>query len=281
MRWDTAQNRRRLRTGVGLTALLAGTVVWQHQRGEKASRLSSDVHALTVLPGGRLLTGQPAGVSVSSDRGRTWSAPDGAGDALTLAAAPGSPTVILAGHNVLKASQDAGATWRDATVGRLASRDLHGFAIVPNAPNVWYVNVAGLGLYRTRNARTWEVMSPETANAAALAAAPGATPRLYAVVGTRLIASDGGTTWAQLSAPPATGLGVHPLSGHVYLAGPSGLWRSTDRGATWTRLGFQGGARLVAIDPGNESSLYAVSEDGRLFSSLDRGRTWRPAGQSP
>lgn len=65
------------------------------------------------------------------------------------------------------------------------------------------------------------------------------------------------------------------------MAGPGGLWRSTDRGATWTRLGFQGGARLVATDPGNESSLCAMSEDSRLFHSIDRGRTRRPAGQDP
>lgn len=49
-------------------------------------------------------------------------------------------------------------------------------------------------------------MSPKTADAAALAAAPGATPRLYAVIGTGLIASDGGTIWQPLPAPPATGL---------------------------------------------------------------------------
>lgn len=279
-------SRRPLLTGALLGVLLvAGAAGWQVRNGTAvaAGHLSGDFHALQVLPGGRLLYGQHAGVSISTDGGRTWSRPDGAGDAMTLAASPRSPVLVLAGHDVLKTSRDGGATWQPTTFGNLASRDLHGFAVVPDTPNVWYANIAGLGLYRTRDGRNWEVMSPETANATALAVGPGAGPRLYALVGGEgLIMSDDGVTWQRArAAPPAapSGLDVHPVSGHLYLAGAGGLWRSEDRGATWTPLGFKGGARLVAADPQDEAKLYAVGEGGAVYRSLDGGRSWRPVGQ--
>lgn len=278
--------RRRLLAGIVLAAvLLAGVVGWQtrNRAAGAAGRLGGDFHALQVLWGGRLLYGQHAGVSVSTDGGRTWSPPDGAGDALTLATAPASPVLILAGHNVLETSRDGGASWRPATFGNLASTDLHGFAVRPDAPNVWYANVAGLGLYRTRDGRNWEVMSPDTANATALAVGPGAVPRLYALVtGEGLIVSDDGERWQRAKLAPAaaaSGLDVDPVGGAVYLAGPGGIWRSGDQGRSWVHLGFREGARLVAADPANAARLYAVGEDGRVYRSLDGGRAWHWAGQ--
>ncbi|MFC3832961.1 MULTISPECIES: WD40/YVTN/BNR-like repeat-containing protein [Deinococcus] len=182
-------------------------------------------------------------MSISTDGGRTWSAPDGTGDVMSLTASPVSPLVMMAGHGVLKSSRDGGASWQDVGFGNLASPDLHGFTVVPDAPDVWFASVAGLGLYSRRGARAWQVVAPDTADASALAAGPGVVPRLYALMGSRLITSAGGTTWQPAgAAPPATGLEVHPVSGDVYLAGPSGLWRSTDIGATWERLGFSGAA---------------------------------------
>lgn len=282
----TRPSLRRLLAGtlLGVT-LVTGAVGWRawRQGTDGAGRLGGDFHALQVLPGGRLLYGQHAGVSVSTDGGRTWGRPDGAGDALSLASSPRSPVLILAGPGVLKTSRDGGATWRLATFGNLASRNLQGFAVAPDAPNVWYANIAGLGLYRTHDGLNWEVMSPETANATALAAGPGSPPRLYALVpGEGLIASDDGTTWRRAgNAPPAApaGLTVHPVSGHVYLAGPAGLWRSGDQGATWARLGFREAARLVAADPRDEARLYAVGASGAVYRSLNGGRTWATAGR--
>ncbi|WP_412026469.1 exo-alpha-sialidase [Deinococcus yunweiensis] len=279
-----AGTRRAWLAGTGLAALAAATLSWrlQQQDANRVGRLGGDFHALRVLPGGRLLYGQHAGVSISTDGGRTWSAPDGAGDAMSLTTSPVSPLVMMAGHGVLKSSRDSGASWQEVGFGSLASSDLHGFTVVPGAPDVWFASIAGLGLYRTRNARTWEVMAPDTADASALAAGPGAVPRLYALVGGRLITSAGGTTWQPAgAAPSATGLEVHPVSGDVYLAGPGGLSRSTDTGATWQQLGFPGGARLVAADPEDEQRLYAVDLDGLVFRSLDAGRSWRPAAQEP
>jgi len=111
-----------------------------------------------------------------------------------------------------------------------------------------------------------------------LAAGPGAFPRLYALtMHDGLIVSDNGTSWQRASdAPQAamSGLDVHPVSGDVYLAGPAGVARSRDRGATWENLNLPEGARLVTSDPADEQNLYAAAESGRVYRSVDGGASW-------
>ncbi|GBF04830.1 BNR/Asp-box repeat-containing protein [Deinococcus aerius] len=283
----TANTRHAPRTGrraalplaLLVAAGLGGALWWQTQGAgvRAAGRLSGDFHALRVLPDGRLLYGQHAGVSVSTDGGRTWGAADGAGDAMALAPAAGG-TLVMAGHDVLKVSRDGGTTWQDAGFGTLPGTDIHGFVALPGRPGVWYANIAGRGLYRTENGQDWRFVSPETAGVMALAAGPGETPRLYALsMGEGLIVSDDGTTWQRAGdAPQAAGLGldVHPVSGNVYLAGPAGVARSEDRGASWMNLGLPEGALLVTADPRDETRLYAAGESGLLYRSVDGGKTW-------
>ncbi|WP_232472395.1 glycoside hydrolase [Deinococcus sp. DB0503] len=111
-----------------------------------------------------------------------------------------------------------------------------------------------------------------------LAAGPGASPRLYALtMGEGLIVSDDGTTWQRAGDAPqaaGSGLDVHPVSGNVYLAGPAGVARSEDKGASWTTLNLPEGALLVTADPGDETKLYAAGESGTVYRSVDGGKTW-------
>ena len=266
-----------------LTAALLGGAVWWQTRGnqvEATGRLTGDFHALRVLPDGRLLYGQHVGVSVSADGGKSWGPSDNAGDAMALASSTRSPdTVVMAGHDVLKVSRDGGRTWQDQDFGNLPGTDIHGFAALPVHPNVWYANLAGRGLYRTEDGRTWQFVSPATGGAMALAAGPGDAPRLYALtMDAGLIVSDDGTTWQRAGdAPPAAGSGldVHPVSGNVYLAGPQGVARSEDKGASWTNLKLPEGALLVTADPRDEAKLYAAGESGTVYRSEDGGNTWR------
>lgn len=263
------------------TALLGGAWWWQAQGNSSgaATRLSGDFHALRVLPDGRLLYGQHAGVSVSADGGKTWGPLNGAGDAMALATSSGpAGALFMAGHDVFRTSLDGGETWRDVGLGNLPGSDIHGFAVAPQAPNVWYANVAGRGLYRTENGRDWRFVSPATAGAMTLAVGPGAAPRLYALtMDAGLIVSDDGATWRRASDAPqaaGSGLDVHPVSGDVYIAGPAGVARSKDKGATWDGLSLPEGALLVTADPRDENKLYAAGESGSVYRSTDGGISW-------
>ncbi|GGM58211.1 S-layer protein [Deinococcus arenae] len=258
-------------TGAGL--LLAAYVGWPRPA---AATLSGDFHALRALPGGTVLYGQHAGVARSTHGGRTWSAPDGAGDAMALAVLPGQDTLILAGHDVLKRSRDGGVTWQNQGFGNLPGTDLHGFAVRPDRPGTWYANVAGRGLYRTADGVTWQAVSPATQDAMTLAAAPGG--RLYALsMSQGLVTSPTGVDWARVTrAPAAVAVDVHPVSGAVYLAGPDGVSRSLDGGQRWETLRLPEGARLVTADPQDDRQLLSVGESGRVYRSSDAGRTWSP-----
>lgn len=264
---------------LGLAAV-SGMMWWQtRDKPVAAQMLGGDFHALQVLPDGRLLYGQHAGTSLSVDEGRTWSVPDGAGDAMALATVPGAPqTIVLAGHDVLRLSDDGGQSWQDTGFGNLPGTDLHGFALMPGDPSVRYANVAGRGLYRSKNAQDWRLVTAATAGAMQIAVGPGSAPRLYALtMDTGLIVSVGGSTWQQMSLAPqaaATGLYIHPDSGNVYVAGPAGVARSEDGGANWITLGLPEGARLVAAHPQSELQLFAVGESGAVYRSPYGGTTW-------
>lgn len=264
-----------------LAVILIGGIVFSQTSGhtDAVGRLGGDYHALRVLPDGRLLYGEHQGVSVSEDGGRSWSAPSGIGDAMSLSSSPQAPDrLVMAGHDVFKVSEDGGTTWREVSFGNLPGTDLHGFAVAPSNPEVWYANIAGRGLYRTENAKDWEFLSPGTASAMALAVGPGKYPRIYALtMNEGLIVSDNGTSWLRASDAPrgaGSGLDVHPVSGNVYLAGPDGVARSEDKGASWQDLNFPEGARLVTTDPQDERKVFAVGESGKVYRSTDAGATW-------
>jgi len=261
--------------GVGVTALLGILVWWQLQSraAHLTGLLSGDFHSLKFLPDGRLLYGEHEGVSVSEDGGRSWSKSNGAGDAMALSSRSGQ--LIMAGHDVFKISRDGSATWQNLSFGNLPGTDIHGFAATRKA---WYANMAGRGLYQSRNQRDWQFVSAATGGAMTLAAGPGIFPRLYALtMQDGLIVSDNGTSWQRASAAPQaamSGLDVHPVSGDVYLAGPTGVARSRDRGVTWENLKFPEGALLVTSDPADEQKLYAAAESGRVYRSVDGGASW-------
>ena len=58
-----------------------------------------------------------------------------------------------------------------------------------------------------------------------------------------------------------------------------GLFRSTDRGATWTRSDFglphAGAVTSIVADPGNSRMLFAGTGRG-VFRSVDGGEHWQP-----
>lgn len=61
----------------------------------------------------------------------------------------------------------------------------------------------------------------------------------------------------------------------------TGLFKSTDGGASWRRLTPPERAVLCAlvIDPQNPSTLYAASYSGEVVKSLDRGESWIRLGE--
>lgn len=141
-------------------------------------------------------------------------------------------------------------------------------AVNPNDPNIIYQGTAGGGVWRTINGgANWSPvfdhqLSLGIGNPSAIAIDPNDTNTIYVGTSTRLT-------------PQAT----------------AGLFRSTDAGASWVRLGtgfpdgntgdvtqfFNVNINVILVDPANSQTLYVASTNG-VFRSVDGGLNWGAAG---
>jgi len=195
-------------------------------------------------------------------------------------------TGVSSQPNVFYVGQGDGGVWKTDDYGRTwnpifdgqASQSIGAIAIAESNPNIVYVASGeglhrpdlsvGDGIYKSTDAgKTWEHLGlRDGEQIPALAVDPNDPNKLFAAV-----------------------------LGHPY--GPNeerGIYRSTDGGATWTKVLYQdantGGAD-VEIEPSNPSVIYASLweetlgpwEDGNtydgtkggLFKSTDGGDTWK------
>jgi photosystem II stability/assembly factor-like uncharacterized protein len=111
--------------------------------------------------------------------------------------------------------------------------------------------------------------------------------------------SDRGITWTNIALPFKLGgnmngrgtgerLAVDPHDGTRIFLGTTadGLWRSTDRGATWTRLNAFAPAAttFVLCDPDHAGTLFAgaaQTDAPTLWKSTDGGETWVAVADQP
>jgi photosystem II stability/assembly factor-like uncharacterized protein len=103
--------------------------------------------------------------------------------------------------------------------------------------------------------------------------------------GGNFVSLDGGQTWAVASAgytgAQARDIAVGP--DQVFVAARSGLFVSSDSGASWQGLNTPPAAALewnvVAVDPANPQHMLASNNwNGVLLQSLDAGQHWQPVG---
>ncbi|MFN8011974.1 MAG: hypothetical protein U0P81_11305 [Holophagaceae bacterium] len=185
---------------------------------------------------------------------------------------------VSVGDGVYK-STDAGETW--TRMGLPDSERIAGIVVDPTDGNTVYVAAMGhlwsgggeRGLYKTTDGgKTWSrvLHSNEDSGCAAVAMDPKDPKVLYA------------TLWQHRRRPWAFESG-----------GPGGgLFKSTDGGATWTKLNGdprrglptgEVGRIAVAVAPSDPKHVYAVVEakDGAIFHSADGGETWTRGNAGP
>lgn len=205
-----------------------------------------------------------------------------------LAIAPSDPDVLYlgtgevlmarssyAGTGVFK-STDAGATWDH--VGLADSHHIARVVVDPRDANTVWVASLGhnfsdggeRGLYRTKDGgASWEsVLSP----------GPG-----IGVADVELAADDPDTIYA------TSWQRSRRAWGHEAYGAASAIWRSTDGGVSWQRLGGglpegeEVGRIAIATAPSNPVVVYALvtrrDGDGAIWRSVDRGESWAPRGE--
>ena len=198
----------------------------------------------------------------SSDRGKSWqqlnAGLDSPGSQNIRAIALGRQMIVIATSDGTYKSADGGKSWQ--AMG-LKGLDVSAVAFAQySSPTVVLAGIdsardAGSRLVRTVDlGANWIPLTqgiPNDLVVSALAAGPvpnGANLRPLFVAGSAGIfkSDDGGQVWAQLSGLPPqgfSGLALSPYDPNIVYAasdggggGSGGVWRSIDRGGTWTAL---------------------------------------------
>lgn len=290
-REEPKQRRNWLYAGASITVAAAIAIAVAATRGGEESPTAAgmlpdtpDYHSLLVSSTNseEIVLGTHNGLYRSTDGGRTWTPAELRGqDAMNLAPAKNGTTWV-AGHLVFAKSTDGGSSWSDVRPEGLPTLDLHGFAVDPRDARVLYAAVAGQGLFRSRDGgATFGPVSREV-GPGVMALAVTQDGRILAgdMQQGLLVSRDGGKTWRQTLREPIMGLALNPRDEDVVLATSSGIFRSTDRGDSWSPV-FQipEGAGPVAWAPSEAQTAYAVGLDRRLYRTADGGASWQPVGE--
>jgi photosystem II stability/assembly factor-like uncharacterized protein len=221
----------------------------------------------------------------STDGGATWSRLDVVSTPVvypfdTVRVHPRNPAILfVVNGQFLYRSTDRGRAWAALTEGPHWVRSL---AFAPGRPNVVYAGAYD-GLWKSLDTgRTWRHISDDPPGISAVAVDPRSHRVIYGGRddGSLLKSTDGGATWRTTLAGTnnvgVAALAVDPADPSLVYASQAGILHSRDGGGSWVRGGA--GLRLwpqsaLAALPG---ALLAGTGDG-IFSSGDRGRTFRPS----
>ncbi|MCZ6672686.1 MAG: glycosyl hydrolase [Verrucomicrobia bacterium] len=215
-------------------------------------------------------------------------------------------------------SRDGGKTWKN--MGLTKSERIGDIVIHPKDSNTIWVSAQGplwtkggeRGLYKTTDGgKTWKrvLKTDEWTGVASLVIDPRNPDKLYAATWSRQrtvanyvgtgkgsgihTSDDGGETWTKLKTglPKGNmgkiGLTISPMKPDVVYATietdnrKGGVWRSTDRGASWKKMSNEVGGgtgphyyQELFADRHQFDRIYIVSNRSKV--SDDGGKTWKP-----
>jgi len=259
----------------------------------------------------RLFATSWVGIWRSTDRGATWQEKIRGTQNTVCNDILFTGSEFFAAHwdTVLQRSTDPAQSWREALPQAGSPGDLlHGWSIAQTGSDALFVGVSTETgpprVYRSINGgTTWEDRSPSFTSSGdifvdaqtqvTIAVDPMDSDTLYAVnrLATEGIyrSTDGGDSWAKLSAQPATGnsteqalfksLAVAPDDSQRLYAGTNfdGLWYSANGGDSWTLAKVNGAATegaligdIVALPDG---VVWAAAQDG-AYKSIDHGENY-------
>ena len=228
------------------------------QMGENIRRGILRAQPATLTSGGW----SPVGPSPLVDQGNTFS---GRITAIAVHTNDGNNGVRRRRLRGRLKTTDHGATWTPLTDTQ-ASLAVGSIAIDPQNPNVVYAGTGeannscdsyfGTGILKSTDAgSTWTLI--------------GATAFARSSV-SRIIVhpTDSNILWAT---------DTNGAGGFVCYTQPpaalTGVWKSIDGGATWTRV-LNGSTHDLVIDPANANTLYAGVDNSGIWKSTDGGSNW-------
>lgn len=215
----------------------------------------------------------------------------------SLAYDPVTPTTLYAGtfFGHLYKSLDGGVTWSDQSAGLpTMGGDIRAIVVNPKTPTTVYTALqashSGMydsGVYKSLDGgknwvKTSEGMPYTYEDVLSLAIDVNNPETLYAgVIGYGIYkTTDDGKTWKASSnglesSYPRT-LIVDPNQSSIVYAGIEGkLYRSNDSGATWQPTDLMRTVTSIVFNPAMKDVLYAGTEGGGVYKSIDNGISWQ------
>ncbi|HEX4633934.1 MAG TPA: glycosyl hydrolase, partial [Gemmatimonadales bacterium] len=171
------------------------------------------------------------------------------------------PTLAHAQTSAVDTARYAGLRWRE--IGPFRGGRVDAVAGVVGQPLVYYMGVTGGGIWKTVDGgHTWEPVSDKALTAGSVGALAVAE-------------SDPNVIYA--------GTGEETVRGNV--SPGDGMYKSTDAGKTWSRIGLAdaGQTGRIAVHPKNADLVYVAvmghafgpNPTRGLYRSADGGKTWQ------
>ena len=198
-----------------------------------------------------------------------------------VVADPASHTIYIGsfGGGVLK-STNGGATFQAVNNG-LGGKQITGLAVVPNHPDIVYVNTLFDGFFKTTDGGAhwlggnWGgfslLMDPSNPNIMY------STSSFFDCV---MKTVDGGNTWIcaadGLGAAVVIALAIDPRDSNVLYAGSigQGAFKSTDGAHRWTPIKIDPFTNALLVDPDDSNVVYAGTDRHGVYKSINAGRSF-------
>ena len=233
-----------------------------------APALTEPVLSVHLSNANDLLWGGREGLYRSTDGGANWTQIL-TGHIKTILRAPSDHQVVYAAMGgIVYRSVNSGASFTQTTmtgegIGAVDALNPNRFWLTGSGGTLRYENDA-LTLFLLGAVPTLAA-SPTTSNLIYLGGFGDAILR----------SSDGGTTRTTIPLPAgfgtATSLAMHPSNPAIfYVAGPGGLLRTNNTGASFTALPIDV-VQTVVVAPSAPTTIYALKQGGRLYQSSNGG----------
>ncbi len=222
----------------------------------------------------------------------------GGGGMFSPAISPADPDLMMLNCDMSAAyiSPDGGRNWRMINQAQLRTDTRCRPAFHPSDANVIYASSGGrLKISRDRGRTFTPIGDLEQSLYGEIAVDPSGPEVMLA--GTRngrcWLSRDAGATWTACNGPGGQVIAFHfdrTARGRVmFAATDQGIWRSDDRGRTWTEKtgglpwkqiqGFAGGSNAaenrILLYCAVRSKVEGGTFKGGIYSSRDRGQTWQ------
>ena len=223
--------------------------------------------------------------------------PSECGNMSGLAVNPAVDTLIAGiAQKGLWGSTDGGGTWEPLGTGKASdpiTNRMRNIVFDPDVPTRWWES----GIYNsggvygtTDDGATFHMLGDDRQQGDSLSVDLSDPDRKTLLIGGHesggalTLSGDGGKTWGPVGKGLPSGTNcTFPLiiDAQTFLVGcggygggPSGIFRSTNRGQSWKQVSSAGGAGTPLRASDSDHTIYWLSPDGGLTRSSDNGASW-------